>query len=223
MYSLYDLAYICLEKNNNLDKGLLLKAIAEGMDNGGNATYFINSINRINKGSEEDFYNTCRIGGNGNFIDSKKFYYHKELKICSKPPTVDFDIITGSFVTVENEKRFIEIKASYTIDDLIEYLKTKPNFKNTIVAKGKIIGALNYLINRYGIDLLLFLIDTADLFFINKQRYPSNVFEIEDYIEIAKSNYNQCVNSYKAINDITSSNPYHKGLEVLKDRSNLNV
>jgi hypothetical protein len=116
-----------------------------------------------------------------NLLKPCNFYYHNELRITTPPPVVDFDYNTGELIrTVEDY--YLEMKASYTIDELANYFLSKVGLcPGEAMTKNRIIGALQWLANNYDIDLILFMIDIADDIIVtnnlNKLRIPSDVKE----------------------------------------------
>ena len=145
-----------------------------------------------------------------NLIDPQKFYYHNQLRVFPDAPTRTLNPNTG--VIEKNEfEYFLEIKASYTIDDLINYLSTKTTFSNIISNKTKLIGGLKFLLNKHDIDFLLFLIDALCVIYDNQKRKSKNIFEIEDFIEDAKNNYNMKI-SESAINGTNKVTPRKRTL-----------
>lgn len=74
----------------------------------------------------------------------------------------------------------IEQANQFTLDDLVEYYYHK--FPSTNRNKKRDIGALKYLISRYGVDKLLFIIDASSLFFHEEDKIPPQTpLEITKY------------------------------------------
>lgn len=97
---------------------------------------------------------------NDNLLHKDEFYYHKELRISSKSPTLNIN--TGEITT---EKFFLEMKIAFTLEDLYNYFNKC--FPRHISNKEQDIGALKYLLGKYektledikAVDFLLCLID----------------------------------------------------------------
>ena len=95
---------------------------------------------------------------NVNLLKVNEKYYHKELKLLSDPPMVERDLNHGTIVSRVQEY-FLEPVASYTSQDFIQYFyKTMP-LDLSSQSPEKLTGILNYKINTYGIDKLLFMTD----------------------------------------------------------------
>jgi hypothetical protein len=124
-----------------------------------------------------------------NLIDPQNFYYHNELRVFPEAPRRTLNPNTGVIEKTEFEY-FLEIKASYTMDDLINYIGSKNPFTNIVSNKTKLTGSLKFLLNKYDMDFLLYLIDALCVSYDNQKRKAKNIFEIEDFIEEAKFNYN---------------------------------
>ena len=58
-----------------------------------------------------------------NLVEDGVFYYHNELRITSLPPVVHYDIDSGELIR-KVQPYFLEMVASYDIENLINYYKT---------------------------------------------------------------------------------------------------
>ena len=132
-----------------------------------------------------------------NLLSPDMFYYHNELRIMPPPPTItiDYNLGTISKTIAEN---FLEMKASYSIDDLHNYyikqMRVQPsnNFN----------GALQWLVKKYGIDITLFAIDIAANYFSSEDLPPpNNPFCIMEYVDKAKQTCNYKVTETKALGE----------------------
>ena len=106
---------------------------------------------------------TYRKHGNEALINQLKpneRYYHKELKLVSKPPTVDRDIDHGTLVS-RTPEYFLEPVASYTLQECVRYFYNTMPLNMQEWPMHKTIGMLKYKINQFGIDRILFMIDMA--------------------------------------------------------------
>ncbi len=193
MSSVYELAFNLINKNykeiDNKTKVKIINKIIEVLQNG--STY--HSINSkiqtcpINSEDVERYLESTRISGSSNLINFNTFYYHNELRVVPPAPEVYFDLNTGDFIR-EPFEYFLEMKASYTIDDLINYLQTKPSMSLLFNNKSRLVGGLNSLLQKYNIDKILFAIDHTDM--VYDRRFLKNIFEIEEYIKEAEDSYN---------------------------------
>ena len=108
---------------------------------------------------------TYRKRGDESLINQLKpgeRYYHKELKLVSKPPTIDRDINHGTLVS-RTPEYFLEPVASYTLQECVRYFYNTMPINIQEWPMPKTIGMIKYKINQFGIDKLLFMIDmTAD-------------------------------------------------------------
>lgn len=124
-----------------------------------------------------------------NLLEPNRFYYHNQLRITTNPPMIDFDINTGKTVRII-EDYFLEMKASYTIDELTGYFITKPGlYEHDVMQRSRIKGSLNWLLKSidYNIDLVLFMIDTAnDIIVTNNYRKLHMPADIRNYYKEAK-------------------------------------
>lgn len=111
-----------------------------------------------------------------------KNLYHNELLITPAPYSVGYDINTGEFVREEYEY-FLEYKFSYTLDNLYNYYMSKKYLCNKKTAdKTRFTRHLFDLVRRYGLENVLFMIDSAESILENLQyKILSNPYGIVDY------------------------------------------
>lgn len=194
--SIQDLTYYFIKsKCTCIDKELknnIYYVIKGALNNGYTYQNIINHINNTNI-TFESFKNLFKCKKNGSNINLLKhndgMYYHNQLRILPPPPTSYYD--PNKCEIIQEEIVYsLELRASYTINDLIEYIKTKTSMKYLANNIKKLIGAIKIEIKRFDIDYLLFLIDTADIFYCNKQKELKSLFEIEDYIKETDINFN---------------------------------
>ena len=105
------------------------------------------------------------------------------------PPVSYYDPNTCEIIQEEVEY-FLEFKASYTLNDLIDYIRTKDSMKLLTNNIKRLTGAINIELKRFSIDYLLFLIDTTDTIYSNKKKELKSLFEIEDYVKETDININ---------------------------------
>lgn len=190
--SVYDLAYNYIKINNltldKQEKREIINTIMEVLDNGANSNDINKHITKLKNNSlEHKKYFKC-IETSGNLLNSKRFYYHNELRVVQEQPIKFFDINTG-IITSKKQDYFLEMKASYTIDDLFDYISKKEYLFKSMYDKAKAMGALKFLLKKYDIDFLLFLVDTANCFFNANMQYLKNILDITNYEEEALKNY----------------------------------
>lgn len=168
----------------------MYKIIKGALKNGYTYNDIISSINN-NRSSYNILKSMCRnkkTNGDINLLEPK-FYYHNQLRILPPPPESEYDPYTCTIKSTPIEY-FLEIRASYTINDLMEYIAQKESMKYLFNNKPRLLGALKVQITKYDIDLLLFLIDVVDVIYCNKKNYLKNIFEIDDYVKEAKECFN---------------------------------
>jgi hypothetical protein len=137
--------------NEYLDRGYLYKEIKMEIMN---TFYNKNHMFRWN------LFNNPRMNkeNEGNLLKSGTRYYHKELKIVSKPPTVSRDIDKG-IIASRVPEYFLEPTASYTVQDFVHYFYCNMPIDLQAWPMKKVTGMIKYKINQYGVDKLLFMID----------------------------------------------------------------
>lgn len=214
--SIYDIAFIC--NNNSSNYNYLLNKIVKEVNSGANINDFISYIKGNIKNNKEINISFNGIKRSGNYIKTNRFYYHNELKILPKIMPVFFDEETGEFIEQENIDAFLEIRASYTLENLTEYIKSKDTLAGILINKKKVDGALELLVKRHGIDLLLFMIDTLDLVLTEQGNKSYNVFDTEKYLKESIDNYNTYIKDYLESNPRKSSIPIFSGRELLKNK-----
>ena len=123
-----------------------------------------------------------------NRIDGTTMYFHNELRITPGPPSVHFDINTGEIIS-KSEKFFLEMRSSYSVNDMFNYLKSKSQFKYCICDANRTKGALVFLLNKHSVDYTLFLIDTTNNILMNDNKFIYNLLEVDKNINIANENY----------------------------------
>ena len=194
--SYYELAFNFINKNyskdDNIPKADIINTIKEVLNNG--ATYQVIDYKIQNcHCSDKDykrFFKTISSAGGANIIDIDRFYYHNELRVFPEPPTVHFDINTGEMKKVDFEY-FLEMKASYTLNELLEYITSKYTFSLFKINMSRALGGLKTLLCKYDLEHIMFTVDTVDTIYSSKNnKRVKNIFEIEDYMEEGKTNLN---------------------------------
>lgn len=199
MNSVYDIAFDYIRLNNlNIDsseKRDIINSISEVLRNGANSEDIYRKINKVkNTGQKHsDYFKGIKSNGSNLLkMTPKKIYYHNELRIIPKAPSFYFDLDSGE-IKKEQSDYFLEMRASYTIDDLFNYVSKKQYFSKVVSNKSRVLGSLKYLIGKYDIDFLLFIIDTANEIYSTKLNYIRNILDITDYELEAKKNYERRV------------------------------
>lgn len=202
MYSKYDLCIQYLQKfynkNNitNVIKKESLVQISFLLAKGFTDKDIIIAINNDVK-DLYTFFND-KTPTNYNLLHPLKFYYHKELRIISPPPVIDFDYDTGER-TVTYSDYFLEMKSSYTLEDLYNYISSFDDLYNkNIYDKNKVIGTLKWLYEKYDIELLLYMIDASNDYISTNGLQPlTNLFDIQTYYNYAKEKLDAKINQSK--------------------------
>lgn len=126
-----------------------------------------------------------------NLIKQGQMYYHKELRIQPEPAKVDVDYNTGTMISTKQEY-FVEIAASYTMDEVYNYLLSL-GYTNTYQwQQSRIKGLLNHYIGKYGLDTVMFMFE-AIKDNIEDREFDFNKFD--NYYMIAKSYLDNITNN----------------------------
>ena len=202
MYSVYDLAYYFIKKNNldeidSIGKKNLINEIIEVLNNGATDKDIYKKISKVKK-TDTNYDRYFRdIKPNGNLLKHAKIirgakqetmFYHNELRLMPSAPMVKFDLDSGEMVK-EDQEYFLEMRASYTVDDICDYIGRKEFLKKAVDNRPRAIGGLKLLIKKYSVDKLLFIIDAANDAYSAKFMYLRSVLDIADYEYEGLSNY----------------------------------
>lgn len=126
-----------------------------------------------------------------NIIKQNQMYYHKELRIQPEPTITDIDYNTGTMISTEQEY-FVEIAASYTIEELMKYLLSFGYVNTYQWQYSRLKGLMEHYIKKYGIDTVLFMFEAiADN--IEEREFDFNKFD--NYYQTAKSYMNNIINN----------------------------
>jgi hypothetical protein len=117
-----------------------------------------------------------------NLISPDAFYYHNQLRITPGAPKRELDINTGEIKKVE-EEYYLEMKASYTIDNLVDYYVTQLRLHIDAYERKKLVGAFKYLLKSHDVESLLFMIDVASntVYSEDRDRNGFTPFKLTDY------------------------------------------
>lgn len=130
-----------------------------------------------------------------NLLEPGKFYYHPALQVAPPPPVV-IQLDDGTFQSsYETEEFFLEVKESFTFDDLVAYFYKVMGLDGQGF-KERDIGAFKHIMKSYDIDTILYTIDAA-LFYAEDycKSLPKNPFDIRDYIEEGEHNLEERKNT----------------------------
>lgn len=120
-----------------------------------------------------------------NLIDPTEIHYHNQLRIFPGRKVVKIDYDKGIFKS-SNEKNFLEMRASYTVENLYEYFVSKEDmYIERLKDKKQFIGAFNWLLSKFEVDEILFMIDKAESKVINdsKSLKLKSPLDLKSYIE----------------------------------------
>lgn len=116
-------------------------------------------------------------------VKRNHFYFHRSLQLISEAPKLD--IKTGKVI---NSPFYREIKAVFTIDDLLDYFYQRMSIDLELINRKRDSGTFEYLINKYkavkdieSLDIILIMIDLAEA---AGKRY-SKPIDIEQYNLVA--------------------------------------
>lgn len=202
MYSVYDLAYYFIKRNNlyeigPIGKKNIINEIVEALNNGATDNDIYKKITKVkeNYTSYVRFFKDIRPNGNllehskiARCINKETLFYHNELRLKPNAPLVKFDLDSGEMVKEEQEY-FLEMRASYTVDDICDYISRKEFLRKAVDNRPRAIGGLKVLIKRYSVDKLLFIIDAANDSCSARSVYLKSVLDISDYECEGLSNY----------------------------------
>lgn len=163
-----------------LDKGFTLKECVNIMLSNMNNKHYFGITNIIQYTSKLE-----------NIINQNQMYYHKELRIQPKPSVTDIDYNTGAMVSTKQEY-FVEIAASYTIDDLMKYLLSFGYVNTYQWQYSRLKGLMEHYIKKYGIDTVLFMFEAISDN-IEEKEFDFNKFD--NYYQTAKSYMNNIKNN----------------------------
>lgn len=94
-----------------------------------------------------------------NLLEQGRFYYHNNLRLTSSPPKREIDYDSGD-VTVINDPYFLEMKASYSVEDLTKYFMRQVGGGRPSDVK-RYQGSLTWMLKSFDLEEILFMIDMA--------------------------------------------------------------
>lgn len=112
----------------------------------------------------------------GNLVTQGVMYYHKQLKIMNSLPSIVHDIDKGT-LTSSAVEFYVEPVASYTMDDLLKYFYSKEMADKQEYNPKRMSGMFKHMIDKYGLDKLLFMIEASARMFEAEHK----VFSLSDF------------------------------------------
>lgn len=118
-----------------------------------------------------------------NLMKPGAFYYHPALQVAPGPPIVH-QLDDGSFVSsYDNEPFFLEMKDSFTYEDLVDYFHEVMGLKGEGY-KQRDVGAFKHMMKSHDLDAMLYTIDAARFYAEDYSKpLPKNPFDVRDYID----------------------------------------
>lgn len=133
-----------------------------------------------------------------NLLKPSEMYYHNELRMTTPPPVIDFDYDTGETVRVVQEY-FLELRSTMTLQDLMNYFKSKSHlYIPEIMPDNRILGSFKWLVNNFEVELILFMIDEAEIHVACGKSAPlDNPSNIHEFFLAAKLHRQKKMNECK--------------------------
>ena len=225
--SVYDLAmdYIFdfyTHPPSNKEKKIIIYKFKEYLSNGWNQVEIFNHLEVLKK--NENLRNNCYLDKAlkfykgelklKNLINPEEQHYHNELRIFPGRKVIAINYDTGIFEE-SPEENYLEMRASYTVKNLYEYFISKETmYIESLKDKKQFIGALNWLLTKFEVDEILFMIDKANSKIKNdpKSLKLKSPLDLKDYVEDGR----------KAMTSKKNALIYNKADKiVLKNRSDI--
>lgn len=128
-----------------------------------------------------------------NLLEQGTFYYHSELRLTSAAPKREIDYDSGE-IKIINEPYFLEMKASYSVEDLIRYYAKQTRIKLLDHEISRFKGSFNWMIKTYSLEDILFMIDaTVNMSLAEDLPMPSSPLDTQAYIKDGRDARNQKV------------------------------
>ena len=130
-----------------------------------------------------------------NNLLEEKFYYHNRLQ--SKPQSPRIYIDEEGNVQEDRDKYYLEIVDKFTLKDLNNYFTSTMSIEDEMI-QNENYSTLEYMVNNYNIDLLLFTIDqTYNILNSKEYRLYKNISKIVQYIDEGESQYQKAKEAQK--------------------------
>lgn len=194
-YSIYDLYYGFIKYFYNEitedEKNKVCHLIKGEIKNGTTSNEIIQAIKSFNGTyrSPNDVIKAIKTTKGNLLKDTNRIYFHNELRLGPKAPIKEIDINTGKIVKIKQEY-YLEMKCSYTIEELFNYIKSKQAYILACKDQKRIIGTLKYLIEKIDIEKILYMIDISNNILVKENRIAKNIIGITDYQIEAEKFYN---------------------------------
>ena len=210
MISLYDIVFKYIEKFYQIEpvskvKSDIIYKFEYILDSGWTSEEIMYKLDRCNANNGvpnlSELFERKSNEQNRNLMNSKTFYYHNLLRVCPPPPTQVWDINTGDIQTV-SEDFYLEMRASITPSQITDYYVEQMKLDTNKININRYIGSINYMINKYGLDLVLFTIDVAANYTLSDDlQKPNSPVGIVEYMYKAQDLLNQKLSETKAAGD----------------------
>lgn len=169
--------------NNILDSGYTFKVIISAL--------FNSFLLKIKLSNPSDLASLLRNKPKENII-KQKIYYHKELRVQPEPSVTEVDYNTGTMIS-SGQEFFVEVAASYTMNDLIQYLLSFGYVNTTEYPINRLKGLLNFYLKKYDLDTVLFMMEAIadsieDKQTFNLERFDSYYSTATGYMHNIKNN-----------------------------------
>lgn len=128
-----------------------------------------------------------------NLVKQCTMYYHKELKLMNSLPVINHDIDKGT-MTSNKIEYYLEPVASYTMNDLLQYFYSKGMADTQEYNPKRMSGMFRHMIDKYGLDKLLFMIEGAARMYESEHKtfslsdFDSYSSTASQYLEEIKNN-----------------------------------
>lgn len=126
-----------------------------------------------------------------NLVSPTRFYLHNALRLTSPPPKRSIDYDSGEITSV-SIPYFLEMKASFTVDDLVKYYGRQTGIRLKSHELSRYAGSFKWLLKSYDVEQILFMIDaTINMCMAEDMPMPYNVLDIQKYYKEGQLAYNQ--------------------------------
>lgn len=208
--SLYELAYHYLRKFIEDPSKAEKKEVMEGFKHLLDSGWTTEEIGKHIKGNldkADDNPNVKALFSKArtkkeNLLNTDTFYWHPQLRITPGAPKRTVDYNTGVITRVEEEDHYLEMKASYTLEDLYFYYVKQHDEPETLGEVRKFKGGLKYLLGQYSLDTILFMIDaSANHIHAEDYRPLNSPLDVVDYIRDAQAALGQKITEERTAGD----------------------
>lgn len=179
-------AHICLQSNLSYD--YLVSLITESSEEDSTCYDLVEFVHSKNPSVQINSVKEIKRNPN-ECMELGEFYYHPLLQFSSQPPRYELDMKTMKFKESPREPFFLEMKESFTLEDLTMYYIKEAEVDGTYPPR--YYSSFKKVVDMYGIDLTLYLIDASvakakD----NQEPAPIHPSFLLENLEEAKTMYN---------------------------------